>query len=114
MQQMTMGVEDPQQQGWDRLYVSGIPKYFSEAELHQLFVPFGQVKEVTLHRRPDGASKGTAFISFNSFLEGLTAAQTLDNRVPQGCNKPISIKPSTNRQRDSTRGTSLERESLRN
>ncbi|KAL1510702.1 hypothetical protein AB1Y20_006997 [Prymnesium parvum] len=84
----------------ERLYVSSLPKSFSEHELQRMFSPFGQLTEFQIHRRSDGSSKGSACVAFSSAAEGAAACSQLNNFVPQNGSKPIVIKPSTGRRRE--------------
>jgi RNA recognition motif-containing protein len=67
----------------------------SEQELQRLFAPYGCITEIQLHRRGDGASKGSAVVAFSTVAEGANAFTQLVNHVPLGATKPIIIKPST-------------------
>lgn len=88
-------------QAWDRLYASNLPRGINEAEVHRLFAPYGIVSEVTAHKRPDGTPKGAFFVTFATSGEGQAAARNLHNYVYPGATKPMTVRPSTSRRRES-------------
>lgn len=81
----------------ERLYVSNIPRHVAESDLQALFAPFGQLKEVQIHRRSDGTPKGTAFVAFMTFAEASAACYAVNNFLMPGATRPLSVKPSTSR-----------------
>jgi cold-inducible RNA-binding protein len=49
----------------NKLYVGNLPYTFGEAQLEEIFSPYGDIEEIKLIRdRDSGRSKGFAFITF--------------------------------------------------
>lgn len=63
--------EDAQKQR--SLYVGNLPYSAEEAEIRELFAPYGQVERVSLASDADGRQRGYAFVEFQS-LEAAEAA----------------------------------------
>jgi len=100
---VSLSLDDPSPPGssWDRLYVSNLPKSYTEVDVQRLFGPYGALTEVACHKRSDGQSKGCFFVSFATSMEGQQAARALNNCMIPGNTRPIGVKPSTSRRRDS-------------
>ncbi len=64
-----------------KIYVGNLPYRFSEDELGEIFIPFGQTEEVIIVRDHQGQSKGFGFVTMESeeaaqsAIEGLTEVQ---------------------------------------
>ena len=106
MSSTTLSSEDSSPPGtsWDRLYVSNLPKHFTESDVHRLLSPYGSLLEVTQHKRGDGQSKGCFFVSFASTVEGQQCARALHNCVLPGTQRPMAVRPSTSRRREQRTG----------
>jgi len=91
-------------QNWDRLYVTNLPRSFSEHDVHRLFAPYGSLVDVMPNKRGDGGPKGSFFISFASAAEGQNAARNLHNYVLPNAAKPLTVRPSNSRRRADSRG----------
>jgi len=87
----------PAGQSWDRLYVSNLPRAFTEADVHRLFSQFGALAKVATQKRGDSASKGGSsfFVTFTSATNGQQAAKHLHNCALPGTTRPIMVRPST-------------------
>jgi CUG-BP- and ETR3-like factor len=59
-----------------------LPKTFTEQDLHHLFQPFGELREVHVIRSVDGSPKGCAFVKFVSREAALAAIENLNDSIP--------------------------------
>jgi len=96
----------PPQGSMERLYVSNLPRTFTEADVAQLFQPYGSLTEVSLHKKGDGASRGCFFVSFATAAEGHAAWRSLNNVTLANTPRPMQVRPSTSRRRDHGAGRS--------
>ena len=71
-----------------RVFVQGFPKAISEKHLKEHFEPCGEIREVTLPKKKDGALRGVAFVSFAS-KEAMKEALRLDGQEFR--DKPLKI-----------------------
>ena len=92
--------DSPPQGSWEKLYVSNLPRQFTEVDVQRLFAPYGTPTEVALHKRGDGQSKGCFFVSFATPIEGQQAVRALHNYLLPGTQRPMSVRPSTSRRRE--------------
>ena len=90
---------------YDRLYVSNIPRQMAEQELLSIFSQFGPIGELQIHRKQDGASKGTAFVSYGTAAEGYAACSSLARYALPGTGRPMLLKPSTHKRRSGGKPT---------
>jgi CUG-BP- and ETR3-like factor len=68
-----------------KLYVCMLSKQSTEEDIRKIFEPYGEVKEVHILKHPDtGASKGCAFVKYNSRQEGQQAIQALHEQYKDG------------------------------
>ena len=88
-----------QGQAWDRLYVTNLPRAFTEEDVGKLFSQYGALTEVFLQRRSDGSSKGSFCVSFATAADGHNAAKALNNYTLPSTNRPLSVRPSTARRK---------------
>jgi len=66
------------------VYVKNIPEEVEEAEIAELFAPFGKITSKKLVVDDQGKSKGFAFINFDSAEEGQAAVEALNGHEMQG------------------------------
>ncbi|CAG0888003.1 unnamed protein product, partial [Darwinula stevensoni] len=83
------------------LYVSGLPKSWTQGELETLFTPYGKIiTSRILCDNITGLSKGVGFIRFDQRMEAERAIGKLNGQIPEGFAEPITVKfannPSTN------------------
>lgn len=76
----------------NKLFVGMLPKTFSEHDLHQLFLPFGELKEVHIIRGPEGSPKGCAFVKFVERDGAINAINQLNETIPAGATRPLVVK----------------------
>lgn len=69
----------------NKLFVGMLPKTFNENELHQLFLAFGELKEVHIIRGPEGSPKGCAFVKFVDRDAAMSAINQLNETIPPVC-----------------------------
>ena len=87
-------------QGWERLYVTNLPREFTEADVQHLFAHYGALAEVSAQRRGDGTPKNSSFfVTFASASDGHKAAKSLNNCTMPGTPRPLTVRPSTSRRR---------------
>lgn len=65
-----------------KLFVGMLPKTFAESELHRMFQPYGDIKEIHIIRGTDGSPKGCAFIKFGEKTSALAAIDNLHETIP--------------------------------
>lgn len=57
------------------VYVAGLSKFTTQADLEKLFKTYGKVKEVRMATDKDGSAKGFAFVEFEAEKDALTALE---------------------------------------
>jgi RNA recognition motif-containing protein len=68
-----------------RIYVGNMPYSMTEAELHETFAPYGEVKSVSLVTdKFTGAPKGFAFVEMATPSEGQAAIAALRDKPVGG------------------------------
>jgi len=73
----TMGTRD---QGDCAVWVGGLPAHYDDGALHQLFVPYGEVRSASVVRdRQTGTSRNFGFVNFNTQQEGVAAIEAVNN-----------------------------------
>lgn len=84
------------------LYISGLPKSFTQLDLEKLFSQCGFIiTSRILYDNNTGLSKGVGFIRFDQRIEAERAIQKLHGTIPEGATEPITVKfansPSSNK-----------------
>jgi RNA recognition motif-containing protein len=77
-QQHAQHLQHPQADGI-KLFVGGLPSAATEADLWAIFSPFGELREVFIIRRPDGGSKGAAFVKYAEEAAADAAVQAMND-----------------------------------
>jgi RNA recognition motif-containing protein len=76
-----------------KVFVGALPQSATEYDLLNFFSQYGPINEVFIMRRPDGISKGAAFVKYISRASAVTAIETLDRRVTMpGALRPLTVK----------------------
>ncbi|XP_049590803.1 ELAV-like protein 2 isoform X5 [Syngnathus scovelli] len=79
------------------LYVSGLPKTMTQAELEQLFSQYGRIiTSRILVDQVTGLSRGVGFIRFDRRVEAEEAIKGLHCQKPPGAAEPITVKFANN------------------
>merc|ERR1719331_2989114 len=77
-----------------KVFVGCLPYSKIEADLEELFNQCGAIKEVFLQRKPDGSSKGAAFVTYESAESASTAVERLNGYLwpdsPRGINVSLA------------------------
>lgn len=75
------------------LYVCGLPKEFNQADLEQMFNPFGSIISSKILTDPKtGVSKGVGFVRFDQRIEAENAINTLNNKIHENIEEPLIVK----------------------
>lgn len=74
-----------------KLFVGCLPYSKTEADLTPLFDQYGPVEEVALLRKPDGSSKGAAFVIYQNPENAKAALTNLQNYAFPGSNRGMNI-----------------------
>ncbi|CAG0914833.1 unnamed protein product [Notodromas monacha] len=79
------------------LYVSGMPKSWTQTELESLFAPYGKIiTSRILCDNLTGLSKGVGFLRFDQRCEAELAIQKLHGTIPDGFAEPVTVKFANN------------------
>jgi len=66
----------------NKLFVGMLPRSIDEHVLHQLFIIYGELREVHVIKLPDGTSRGCAFIKYVQRSAALAAIEGLNDVIP--------------------------------
>jgi ELAV/HuD family splicing factor len=89
------------------LYVAGLPKHYTKADLEQMFLPYGALIEAKILLDPaTGVSRGVGFVRFASKDQAQIAIDSLNNHVPLGAETPITVRFSDTREDKVRKGKS--------
>jgi len=71
----------------NKLFVGMLPRSVDEQVLYQLFIVYGELREVHVIKLPDGTSRGCAFVKYVQRSAALAAIEGLHEAIP-----PVSIQ----------------------
>ncbi|KAJ0884285.1 hypothetical protein HanPSC8_Chr10g0431971 [Helianthus annuus] len=71
------------------LYIKNLDDTVSDETLRELFAPFGTITSCKVMRDPNGASKGSGFVSFSTSEEALKALSEMNSKMV--ASKPLYV-----------------------
>ncbi|GLC42235.1 hypothetical protein PLESTB_000645800 [Pleodorina starrii] len=74
-----------------KLYVANLNAAIGEADVQQLFAPFGQIDSVQLVRDATGRSQGYGYITYANVLDATKAVEHWNGRVVAGSALKVSV-----------------------
>lgn len=78
-----MRIAESQAERENKLFIGMLPKVVNEQDLHAMFIPYGDLREVHIIRTPEGSSKGCAFVKFVDRESALVAIADMNDFIPQ-------------------------------
>jgi RNA recognition motif-containing protein len=69
-----------------------LPKTIDEEDLHNMFAPYGELREVHIIRGPEGSSKGCAFVKFVDRDAAMVAIEDMNELIPPVSAEYIFLK----------------------
>jgi len=76
-----------------KLFIGMLAKTTTEDQLREMFAPYGTIEELAILKGSDGASKGCAFMKFETRLQAMKAIKELHNATTmEGMRGPIVVK----------------------
>lgn len=69
-----------------------LPKTIDEEDLHNMFAPYGELREVHIIRGPEGSSKGCAFVKFVDRDAAMVAIEDMNELIPPVSAELIFLK----------------------
>jgi len=73
------------------LYIKNLEDEIDEKRLTKEFVNFGNIRSIKIMTDEKGNSKGFGFICYSSPEEAQNAITEMNNRILQGCSKPLYV-----------------------
>eukprot|EP00339_Tiarina_fusa_P022428 CAMPEP_0117031000 /NCGR_PEP_ID=MMETSP0472-20121206/22330_1 /TAXON_ID=693140 ORGANISM="Tiarina fusus, Strain LIS" /NCGR_SAMPLE_ID=MMETSP0472 /ASSEMBLY_ACC=CAM_ASM_000603 /LENGTH=357 /DNA_ID=CAMNT_0004739231 /DNA_START=141 /DNA_END=1210 /DNA_ORIENTATION=- len=82
----------------NKLFIGMLSRKAGEAEVRQLFAPFGDIREIYMIRNADGSSKCAAFLRYVKREAAISAIENLHNNiVMDGSARPLIVKFADNK-----------------
>jgi CUG-BP- and ETR3-like factor len=75
-------VAETQTERENKLFIGMLPKTVNEQDLHGMFVPYGELREVHIIRGPEGSPKGCAFVKYVDRDAAIAAIEDLNDSIP--------------------------------
>jgi len=75
-----------------KLFIGMLPRSHTEKHLHDMFAPFGEIREIHIIRGPDGSSKGCAFVKFTERVAAIVAIEFFNDYILPGTTRPLVVK----------------------
>ena len=78
-------IAESQAERENKLFIGMLPKTIDEEDLHNMFAPYGELREVHIIRGPEGSSKGCAFVKFVDRDAAMVAIEDMNELIPPVC-----------------------------
>jgi len=102
-EEQRLGLLNIDQKQATKLFVGSLPPQATEDNLRDVFQAYGNVEDVNIMRRPDGSSKGCAFIKFQMLESALLAIRSLNAQAYiLGSDQPIEVRFAENKKKPSS------------
>ena len=75
-------IAESQAERENKLFIGMLPKTIDEEDLHNMFAPYGELREVHIIRGPEGSSKGCAFVKFVDRDAAMVAIEDMNDIIP--------------------------------
>jgi len=83
-------------QASDNLYIKGLPPHMTEDKLRDIFTPYGDVTSTKVlqsnGKSVDGQGESVALLQFGTEEEARWIEENLNGNIPEGLERPISVK----------------------
>lgn len=77
----------------NKLFIGMLSRKAGEAEVRELFAPFGEIREIYMIRNSDGSSKCAAFLRYVKREAAVQAIENLNNNfMMEGAARPLIVK----------------------
>jgi RNA recognition motif-containing protein len=85
-------IAESQAERENKLFIGMLPKTIDEEDLHNMFAPYGELREVHIIRGAEGSSKGCAFVKFVDRDAAIVAIGDMNELIPAGSTRPLVVK----------------------
>ena len=82
MNPLQVRIAESQAERENKLFIGMLPKTIDEDDLHSMFAPYGELREVHIIRGPEGSSKGCAFVKFVDRDAAMVAIEDMNELIP--------------------------------
>ena len=83
----------------NKLFIGMLSRKATENEVHELFSPYGEIREIYMIRNSDGSSKCAAFLRYVKREAAVQAIENLNgNIMMEGAARPLIVKFADNKQ----------------
>lgn len=82
MNPLQVRIAESQAERENKLFIGMLPKTIDEEDLHSMFAPYGELREVHIIRGPEGSSKGCAFVKFVDRDAAMVAIEDMNELIP--------------------------------
>lgn len=79
---MQVRIAESQVERENKLFIGMLPKAMDDHDLHQMFISYGELREVHVIKGMDGSPKGCAFIKFADRNSAIAAIEDLNGTIP--------------------------------
>lgn len=78
-----MRIAESQAERENKLFIGMLPKTLNEEDLYNMFISYGDLREVHIIRGPEGSSKGCAFVKFVDREAAMVAIEDMHEAIPR-------------------------------